>query len=225
MMVRSIFGLFAPNPFLPLQKMASKVKECADEVPVLFEAFYEGDYDQVRAVAERISHLEHEVDIVKTHVRDNLPRSVFMPVDRRDLLDVLSSLDSIADCAEDVGVLFTLREMEPHEELIMPLKSLVRRVMATVHKSIELIEQFDRTLQSGFGSSEVASALLLIDELGRLEHEADIVQDDLARQLFAIEDKIKPGSLLIWNKIFNKIGDMANNAEKMGNRLRLLMTK
>ena len=225
MMVRSFLGLFAPNPFPPLQNMASKVKECTDEIPVLFEAFYEGDYEQVRAVAERISHLEHEVDIVKTRVRDNLPRSVFMPVDRRDLLDVLSALDSIADCAEDVGVLFTLREMEPHEELIAPLKSLVRRVMATVSKSLELVEQFDHALQSGFSSSPVAEALLLIDELGRLEHEADIVQDDLARQLFAIEDKIKPGSLLIWNKIFNKIGDMANNAEKMGNRLRLLMTK
>ena len=185
MIGRSIFGLFAPSPFGPMIELANKVKECADEVPVLFEAFFDGNYDQVIEISERISHLEHEADVVKTRVRDALPKSIFMPVDRRDLLDVLSSLDAVADCAEDVGILFTLRQMEAHDELVAPLKSLVRRVQATVNAAVE------------------------------------IVQDDLARKLFSIEDEIKPGSLLIWNKIFNKIGDMANHAEKMGNRLRL----
>jgi predicted phosphate transport protein (TIGR00153 family) len=223
MMVRSIFSLFAPNPFSPLQAMADKVQECAMEVPVLFDAFFDGDYERVRALAEHISHLEHEADVVKTRVRDSLPRKIFLPVDRRDLLDVLSSLDAIADASEDIGVLFTLREMEPHEELIAPLKSLIRRVMATVEKSNEVIVQFGTLVESSFSGKEVRRTLELIDELGRLEHEADIIQDDLARCLFAIEDDIKPGSLLIWNKIFNKLGDMANHAERMGNRLRVLI--
>jgi hypothetical protein len=205
--------------------MAEKVKECSDQIPILFDAYFEGDYDRVHAIAEQISHLEHEADVVKTRVRDSLPRSVFLPVDRRDFLDVLASLDAVADCAEDVGVLFTLREMEPHEELIDSLKSLVRRVMATVHKGVEVIEQFQRLLDASFSKPEVERTHELIDELGRLEHEADIIQDDLARQLFTIEDKIKPGSLLIWNKIFNKVGDMANHSEKMGNRLRLFLSE
>ncbi|QED30155.1 TIGR00153 family protein [Microvenator marinus] len=223
MMVRSIFSLFAKSPFTPLIDLANTIEECCEQVPVLFDAFFQGNYERVKAISEQISHLEHEADVKKHKLRDELPRTLFLPVDRRDFLDVLSSLDAIADCAEDVGILFTLREMEPHEELMAPLKSLVRRVMSTVHHACEIVRALDTLAEAGFEGQEAKKVLAMIDELGRLEHEADIVQDDLARRLFAIEDNIKPGSLLIWNKIFNKVGDMANHAERMGNRLRLFI--
>ncbi|RDV38538.1 TIGR00153 family protein [Lujinxingia vulgaris] len=225
MMVRSIFGLFAKSPFPYIREMAHKVKECADEVPVLFDAVFEGDQDKVKAIAENISHLEHEVDVVKTRIRDSLPKTIFMSVDRRDLLDVLASLDAIADNAEDVGILFTLRKMEPHPELVPQLKKLLRRVMTTVDKAVEIVDALEVLADVSFTGPEAERVLLMIDELNRLEHEADLVQDALARLLFGMEDDIKPGSLLIWNKIFNKVGDMANAAEKMGNRLRLFMSK
>lgn len=225
MMVRSIFGLFAQSPFTPFLEMADKVEACTNQVPVLFDAFFEGNHEEVREIAERISHLEHEADVTKTKVRDALPRSLFLPVDRRDLLDVLSSLDAVADCAEDVAILFTLRDMEAHEELVPSLKSLVRRVMATVEKSLEIVREMEIVADASFTGREALRVRAMIDELGRLEHEADIVQDDLARRLFAIEESIKPGSLLMWNKIFNKVGDMANHAEKCGNRLRLFFAQ
>ena len=169
-----------------------------------------------------MSHLEHEADVVKNKARDLVPQRLGS-VDRRDYLDVLSSLDAIADCAEDVGILFTLREMEPHDELMSPLRTLVRRVMATVHKACEMMAQMDALFEANFGGDAARDTLLLVEELGRLEHEADIVQDDLARRLFAMEDDIKPGSLFIWNKILNKLGDMANHAARTGNRLRLFL--
>jgi predicted phosphate transport protein (TIGR00153 family) len=223
MMARSIFGLFARNPFQAMQALGTKVGECAEVVPLLFDAYFEGDHEQVILYSERLSQLEYEADQLKIEARDHLPRSLFMPVDRRDFLDALSSLDAIADCAEDVGILFTLRKMEPHDELIEPLKSLVRRVMTTVRQGISVVDRLDALAMAGFSGPEAADVLRMIDELGRMEHAADIVQDDLARKLFAIEDRIKPGSLLIWNKIFNKVGDMANHAERMGNRTRLFM--
>lgn len=223
MMVRSFFSMFAKSPFGPLIEVADQVEECAQQVPLLFDAFFSGNYDRVRELSEEISHLEHEADVHKHKLRDQLPKSIFLPVDRRDFLDVLSSLDAVADCAEDVGILFTLREMEPHEELMAPLKSLIRRVMATVEHACEIVRSLDALANAGFEGAEARTMLSQIDELGRLEHEADLVQDDLARRLFAIEDQIKPGSLFIWNKIFNKVGDMANHAERMGNRLRLFI--
>lgn len=224
-MPRSIFSIFAKNPFTAMQSLSQKVGECADLVPDLFDAFFEGDQERVKALAEQLSHLEYEADKLKIEARDHLPKSLFMAVDRRDFLDTLSSLDAIADCAEDIGILFTLRKMEPHEELMEPLKSLVRRVMTTVRHAITIVERIEVASRAGFSGPQTSDLLAMIDELGRLEHAADIVQDDLARKLFAIEDTIKPGSLLIWNKIFNKVGDMANHAERMGNRARLFVAK
>ena len=224
-MVRTFFGLFGDSPFPYLVEMAHRVEECTDEVPRLFEAFFDGDYDEVLSIADNISHLEHEVDVVKTRIRDSMPKTRFMPVDRRDMLEVLATLDAVADAAEDVGKLFALREMEPHEELIEPLKSLVRRVDRTVKQAVEVVEALEQLAEMGFSAKESERVMEMIDELNRLEHKADLVQDELARQLFAIEDDIKAGSLLVWNMIFNEVGDMANSAEKMGNRLRLFLSE
>jgi predicted phosphate transport protein (TIGR00153 family) len=206
--------------------MAHKVGECANEVPALFEAFFEGDYEAVRAQAEEISRLEHEADRLKDQVRDKLPKTIFLPVDRRDLLDVIASLDAIADCAEDVGILFTLREMERHEELIEPLKVLLVQVMEVVNQALVIMDHLDVLVEVGFKGPEAERIKGMIEELGRLEHEADLTQDELARTLFStIGDDIKPGSLFLWNKILNKVGDVANTAEKAGTRVRLFIAK
>ena len=37
--------------------------------------------------------------------------------------------------------------------------------------------------------------------------------------------RLKPVDVFMWMKIFDKIGDLANNAERMGNRLRLMLSK
>jgi len=223
-MARSFLGIFAKSPFTSLQALGQKVRECAEVVPELFDAYFDGDHEQVALHAERLSQLEYEADQLKNQARAQLPRAMFMPVDRRDFIDVLSALDAIADCAEDIGILFTLRRMEPYEELIEPLKNLVKRVMTTVRHALDTVDRLEALSRSGFASRDAENFLAMIDELGRLEHAADIVQDDLARKLFSIEDKIKPGSLLIWNKIFNKVGDMANHSERMGNRMRLFLS-
>ena len=226
MMVRSILGLFAESPFKPLRELGHKVAECAHELTPLFDAFFEGDYDAVRAQAEKISQLEHEADKIKDRVRDKLPKTIFLPVDRRDLLEVISGLDAVADCAEDVGILFTLREMERHDEMVEPLKVLVPQVMKVVDKAIEIIDHLDVLVEVGFKGPEADRIQVMIEELGRLEHEADVTQDALARTLFtALGDDIKPGSLFLWNKILNKVGDVANTAEKAGTRVRLFIAK
>ena len=224
-MVRSFFGLFSDSPFPYLREMAHKVQECAAEVPKLFDALFEGDYDEVISIAERISHLEHEVDVLKTNIRDKMPKTRFMPVDRRDLLEVLANLDAVADAAEDLGKLFILREMEPHDPLVEDLKSLVRHVDRTVHKAVEVVEALEVLAEVGFTGREAERVMNLLDELNRLEHEADVVQDELAKTLFGMEDEIKAGSLMIWNKIIGELGDMANAAERMGNRLRLFLSQ
>jgi predicted phosphate transport protein (TIGR00153 family) len=155
-----------------------------------------------------------------------LPKSIFLPVDRRDLLEVIASLDAIADCAEDVGILFTLRKMEAHPELVEPLKILLVQVMEVVDQAVAIINHLDVLVEVGFKGPEAARIHEMVEELGRLEHEADVTQDALARTLFsAIGDDIKPGSLFLWNKILNKVGDVANSAERAGTRVRLFIAK
>ncbi len=59
----------------------------------------------------------------------------------------------------------------------------------------------------------------------RQEHEADKRQDQAAKLLFQQEELISPVAIFMWNKVLNKIGDMANHAENVGDRVRLFLAK
>ena len=218
--------LFARSPFEPLRQQQLKVQECASLVPDLVDAALDGDQAQVKALAKKISVLEYEADIIKTRVRDHLPKSLFMPVSRSDLLDVVSAMDAVADIAEDLGVLFSMRAMEPPpDEVATLIRQLVESCVAVVLRATEVVSHLDSLASTSFTGPEAEQVLVLIDHVDREEHEADKVQDQLAKAFFRHEDDFKPAAIYVWMKIFNKIGDLANASEKMTHRIRLFLAK
>jgi len=116
-MARSILSLFARSPWGAVQEHMRIVSECVQKLDPLMDAVMAGDYEGTERIASEISDLEHQADQVKNELRDHLPRSIFLPVAREDLVDILSVQDSIADAAEDVGVIVTLRKMEVQPQL------------------------------------------------------------------------------------------------------------
>lgn len=216
--------LFARSPFGPIKEHQYKVAECAALAEPILEACMAADQQEVRQLARQISTLEQESDAMKNEVRDGLPKGLLMPVSRGDLLNVLSVQDSIADAAEDLGVLLTMREMEPLPDAVAELlRQHVRAALAVVDQSTEVVEQLDRLVKAAFAGPEARRVLEMIDQLDRKEHEADKIQDQLAKAFFAHEDAFKPAAIYLWMKIFNKVGDLANFAEKLGHRVRLFL--
>ncbi len=45
------------------------------------------------------------------------------------------------------------------------------------------------------------------------------------RELFRLESELSPVTVMLWYQIIDWIGDVADNAEKVGNRLRLLIAR
>ena len=96
-------ALFGKSPFKPIQQHMRVVVDCASEVPPLFEALVAGDQAKVEAQKDLIFAKEQAADEIKNQLRGHLPKSIMMPVDRRDLLEVLAMQDSIADTAQDIA--------------------------------------------------------------------------------------------------------------------------
>ena len=65
----------------------------------------------------------------------------------------------------------------------------------------------------------------MLDDINRLEQETDIMGFDLAKILFAHEDDLKPVSVLMWYQLIHWTGDLADYAEKVADRLRLLIAR
>jgi predicted phosphate transport protein (TIGR00153 family) len=218
-------NLFGQSPFTSLQQHMRVVLACAKEVKPLIEALVDGDQDRVIASKDLIFEREAEADRIKHELRANLPKSLFMPVDRRDLLEVLLLQDTIANVAQDIAGLLIERKMSIPEFLSAPLVELTARCIETVEHAAKVIEELDELLAIGFRGREVDRVDVMLTELNAIEDETDELGIALARALFNHEDELKPVSVMMWYQIIEWVGDLADYAEKVGDHLRLLIAK
>jgi uncharacterized protein len=218
-------GLFSRNPFRSLQEHMQSVIECVDHVPGLFDALAAGDSGEVARLKELIFESEDQADRIKNTLREQLPRGLFLPVNRRDLLEVLDMQDSIADTAQDIAGLLVERNMTVPEPLRAQLRPFVDRCVFACHHASGIIGQLDELLELGFRGREVAHVEGLINELNDIEEETDQMEIALSRLLFSNEDEMKPVSVIFWYRLIEWIGDLADYAEKVGNRLRLMIAR
>lgn len=217
--------LMKRSPLKYLQEHMRVALECAREVPPLLQAQVNGDLDTVQEKKQRIFELEAEADRIKNELRAGLPKSLFMPVDRGDLLDVLRMQDSIADTAQDIAGLLIERPMEAPENLKSPLVELANRCIDVCEQSLKVIEELDELLEMGFRGREANQVESMVEELNRIEDETDELGMSTVRALFAEEDNMNPVSVMMWYQLIQWVGDLADYAEKVGDRLRLMIAR
>jgi len=222
--MRSILSMFAKSPFRPLLSHMEKVRACVDQIQPIFEALEAGDYHTVEEISELIAKLEHDADTIKDDIRNHLPQSIFLPVDKRDFMHLLSAQDDIADGVEDLAVLLHIRNLEMPEEIKDSLKDLVAHVVRTAHMGCDLICELDALLEASFGGAEAEKVEKGAQELGTAEWEADKKQFQLARKLFAL-DHLKAAELMLWNEVIKKLGAVADRSERIGKTLRIFLSK
>jgi predicted phosphate transport protein (TIGR00153 family) len=218
-------ALFGKSPFKPIQEHMRIVTDCVAEVPALFQALVDGDQAKLEAQKTAIFEKEHAADALKNELRGRLPKSMLMPVDRRDLLDVLGMQDSIADTAQDIAGLLVERQMEVPDGMAEPLLALVNRCLDTCNQAGKIIEELDELVELGFRGREASQVEDMVAELNRIEDETDEMGMALTRSLFAQEDSMKPVSVMFWYQLIQWVGDLADYAEKVGDRLRLLIAR
>lgn len=217
--------LLARDPFASLDQLMQAVNDCCADVPALFAALVAADQASVLTIAKRISQAEAAADTIKDQLRDQLPRSLFMPVDRRDVLGLIRQMDAVADSAEDVGVVLTLRHFVVPPGFEEPLLALVDAVMETVARATDVIAMLPDLVAAGFSGRTARATLEAINTLGQTEHTADKRQDQAAKFLFTLEDQISAVSLVMWAKVLEGLGAMANHAENIGDRVRLFLAR
>jgi len=218
-------ALFGKSPFKALQTHMREVVECARDVEPLIQALADADQAEVVRVKDRIFEREAKADKIKNKLRLHLPKSFFMPVDRRDLLEILHLQDTIANRAQDIAGLLVERKMTIPPFMQVPLIALTARCIDTCEHSLSVIEELDELVALGFRGLEADKVNGMLKELNDIENETDELGMALARTLFEHEDDMKPVSVMMWYQLIEWIGDLADYAEKVGDRLRLLIAR
>lgn len=219
-----IWNLFAKNPFRSLQDLMQEILLCLLQTKELFNILDVQNQQKIIEMSETISKIEHKCDGLKQKLRFQISKSVFLPIDHRDFLQVLFHMDAIANTCEDIGILFTLRKMEIPAWLKKSIRKLLNNSCHVVHESSQVIKNLDRLFETGFSGPDAIEILKKIDEIDLLEHETCKALNEVEKVLFQNEDNLKPAALFMWIKIANKIGDLAKNSEKMAGNIRFMLS-
>ena len=221
--MRTLANLFGRSPFAPLQAHMDNVSVCIDKVEELFELLFNEEYKKIEKIVKQISKLEHHADLTKNDIRNNLPKGLFMPVDRGHLLEILGLQDDIADQAEDIGVLLIFKELKILDIFEHDFKEFLSKNIEAVHGVQKIILGLDELLEFSFGGGEAEKVKDMVDQVAYCEHEADLLKRKLVKCIFSHENELPYSSFYLWMRIIDAVGELSDLSEKLANRVRMTL--
>lgn len=217
--------LFGKSPVRPIQEHFAQATACALTLEPFFDAVIAGDWDGADQARTRIIDLENAADALKRDLRLALPSSLMMPVNRSDILDLLSMQDAIANQAKDISGLVTGRRMQIPAAMGEPYLEFLRCCLRAVTQAQKSVGELDELFESGFRGREADLVIAMTEELDRIENETDDQQVALRSRLFQIERDLPPVDVMFLYQIIDWTGELGDLAHRVGSRLHLLIAK
>ena len=211
--------LFGRSPVASLQAHMAKAAECAEALNTYFKLQNEENWKELSGQYQKISDLEDQADVLKREIRLNLPRSLFLPVSRSDLLELVRVQDEIPNRVKDIAGIVLGRKMRIPEPLQANFMEFVSTSVSATEKSHSMLELLDELLDSGFSTRQIDRIETMIVELGDLETASDVKQIELRSALFELEKNLNPIDVMFLYKVLEWIGDVADHAQTVGHRM------
>ena len=223
--MRLVGKFFGASPFKLLVEHTREVHECVKLVEPLTKALMAGDYEKIAELHHEMSRLEHEADLTKSQIRDNLSKMFLLSVGRYELDQFLSLQDNVADAAEDYAVVLLLRKTAVPPELNEDFVAFVNQVVLVSEHLLSLSEELSLLEETAFTGAEAKRVLDSIDNIGAEEWKADKLQRKFARSFYEMEDRLDHITIYFLDKYCHTLSEIANTAEKAAKFLRQLIVK
>ena len=111
------------------------------------------------------------------------------------------------------------------DSLHASLMTYVESSSIAARKAEECVLELDEILQAGFGTGYISRLETALEELDETESQSDNLQVALRHDLFRLESGLDPVAVMFLYRVIDLIGDIADHAERVGNRLTLLVAR
>jgi predicted phosphate transport protein (TIGR00153 family) len=219
----TIAKLFGKSPFAPIQNHMDRVASCIGQLPLLFKELSEQDDASLQRLSKQISKLEHEADLTKNDIPNHLPKSLFLPVDRGALLEILALQDSLADQAQKIAISSCLFPLVIIEEMQEDFALFCQKNIDALWLSRQVIKELDELLECSFGGIEAEKVKGMVEQIAFLKYEADQLEYKLTRTIYQEGSRLSQSAFHLWLTLIHDIAVLAHLAEKLGNRVRTLL--
>lgn len=148
-----------------------------------------------------------------------------MPLARTDLLELLTQQDKIADRAKDIAGLMLGRKLAMPADLAPDFMAYLQRCLDATALATQAIGELDDLLETGFRGRELELVEQMVKQLDEIEDDTDQLQVSLRQQLYLRESEMSAIDALFLYKILETIGDLADQADRVGSRLELMLAR
>lgn len=218
-------AIFGKSPVRPLQEHMEKILSCVSELAPFTKAVLAGKQEAITKHHKNIVAIENEADALKKELRLRLPSTLFMPIDRRDVLEVLTMQDMVAGSARDVAGLIVGRQMKIPKSMAKTYRKLIKRCIDASKQAYVAICELDELIETGFGRVERKRVGRLLIKLDVIEQNTDDLQVQLRSELFSLESDLPPVDVMFLYKVIESTGTIADRAQRVGSRLQLMLAR
>jgi hypothetical protein len=211
------------SPFEQLLKHMGKVNECVDVLGDGLLRYYKGDYKSFSEVAENVSTLEYEADLIKSNLRNHLPNSLFLPVDKGKFMWALREQDKILDHAENLAKMLDMRHTKIPKELQEVFIEHAKLVVKTVKAMEDAVENIQDLVETGFVKREREQTKEFVHKVHDYEWKADQKKYEMTKGIYKLEKKLDPMDMYHLLKIADWVDDIADHAENVADWLRAMI--
>ncbi len=215
----TIGKLFGRSPFSQMQMHMEHVSQCVQKMKLAIDTMVAGRYEELDDLAYEVSRLEHHADEVKNDIRNQLLRRFFMPIDKSEVLDILSLQDALADTAEDVCKVITLKKLPFHDGVRELFDEFVEINMKAFTLVSDIISELDELIESGFGGVEAEKIRNLAHDVAVAEHQADLIQLKLLKELYKNDENMTVGEFHLWMRVTRVLSQISNHSENLANKI------
>jgi uncharacterized protein len=161
--------------------------------------------DSIDDKAKRIKSIESECDAITHRCIEALHKTFITPLDRNDILRLISRMDDVMDYVEAAAERISLYELRTIPSGIRELAEILCRATVALQGALNGVRNMDN-------AADVRKHCI---EVNRLENEADSVLRNALAELFKNEKN--PVQIMMWKEIYETLETATDRCEDVAN--------
>jgi predicted phosphate transport protein (TIGR00153 family) len=178
-------------------------------------AYIKGDLNAKTKAIEAVRESEHQADLLRSKMVNELSESLLLPPDREDLMHFVKTLDKIADWTNGAARLLGFIEQKLPENILREISIATQLIIGAVTKLKEGIAAIIK--------NDLKKALADCEEVARKEHEADDQKKTLIEAI--IHAKLEPTSLLLSYQLAEYLEGVTDKIEDAADFIKVVAIK
>jgi len=210
-----------------LVRNSERIMKTVRKTGEMMRAFFvERNAKKAEDLGREVSKLETEADLGRREFMEVLHGGAFLPAMRGDLARLAEFLDRVADVSEA-----TMRELLQRKRLMDAISAAegrdqrVKELWSRIPKMVDATEETVRVLGEAIHSLEtdLTVAAEKAKEVDRLEHEVDIIEQGLLRDIYALEENFDPVSVFQLGEVLRRYENITDRAEDVSDLISILV--